>query len=449
MEAVMDNKNQKCVIDIKSPISIVRAIRSIGLKDTMDQYERRRITLINSIFTVAAISYTMFMSIYAAREMYVSVYILFFGFLACVGGLFLNKKGYNNLSVFLAANVTSLIIFLNALMVKSVSTIGNEYTSLSLLFLAPLCFGEKHLKSTIFSLLFNIGLGFSIIYFDVHEVGMYNIGAEKLANIVFAKYIQASVIIGIALFIFIRERNLHFQIYQEQQLKMINQSRLSDLGIMSAGIAHEINNPLTIIIANAKHLDKQMKKEGIATDFYENRFEKIISSCLRVTKIIAGLRVISRDGSGDPYVKTSAKSSIKNVVGLVEDKFRVNGINLTVSLPETDMHYLGREVQVEQVLVALFSNALDEHRGKKDQWVLVSLRKKLGFCEIRVTDSGPGIPKDKIKSIFKPFYTSKPVGQGTGLGLSVAKGILEQHGGSLKVDTKVENTSFVMEIPLA
>jgi signal transduction histidine kinase len=108
-----------------------------------------------------------------------------------------------------------------------------------------------------------------------------------------------------------------------------------------------------------------------------------------------------------------------------------------------------REVQLSQVILNLLNNAFDAISELPNKWVHLESRMNEGIIEIRVIDSGSGIPEELREKILQPFFTTKEVGQGTGLGLSISKGIIESHGGTLSIDIKSQNTCFVIQIPQA
>jgi C4-dicarboxylate-specific signal transduction histidine kinase len=233
---------------------------------------------------------------------------------------------------------------------------------------------------------------------------------------------------------------------QEQQAMMSSSSRLTALGEMAGGIAHEINNPLTVAHAYASRLrDLAEAGKTIDAETVIKSAQKIESVCMRISRIIAGLRSIARDGDNDRFVVVPLRPIVDDALSLSTEKFRHRNIELQVErVPETLMIEC-RSVQISQILVNLLLNAqhaVESRPGEK--WIRLSVLENATTVEIRVMDSGLGIAPDIRDRIFDPFFTTKDVGKGTGLGLSVSAAIAEAHGGALYLDENEVHTTFVL-----
>lgn len=242
------------------------------------------------------------------------------------------------------------------------------------------------------------------------------------------------------------------KVIQEQQLKLTNSATLSSLGEMAAGIAHEINNPLTIINSSSHLIRKQLKKEAPDLEKIEKVLQDNDRTVLRITKIISGLRNLSRDSSQEEMMPTSISLIFEDVLSLSVDKFRRKGIDFEFDRNEDVLatNLKCRQVQLSQVFINLLNNSLDalEERKDDEKWAKVWFEKETKQLLIHVEDSGPGIPREIADKIFNPFFTTKGVGKGTGIGLSLSKRIIEDHGGTLELVRK-GNTHFVIKLPLA
>lgn len=229
---------------------------------------------------------------------------------------------------------------------------------------------------------------------------------------------------------------------------MMSASKMSALGEMAAGIAHELNNPLSIIMGKSGVLLSYLKKDKLTSEMGAAELEKIIMTAERMAKIIKGLRLFSRNGEKDSFDRIEIKKLISEVIDLCSNKFSDQGIPLNVGvIPE--IYIDGRNVQLGQVILNLLTNALDAVSGHQEKWVLIeviSLHEQERI-QISVTDSGSGIPFSIAERIMEPFFTTKDVGKGTGLGLSISRGIVEAHEGRLWLDRQCPNTRFVIEIP--
>jgi len=116
------------------------------------------------------------------------------------------------------------------------------------------------------------------------------------------------------------------------------------------------------------------------------------------------------------------------------------------SLPE-DLCFEGREVEISQVVLNLLSNASDAIETLSDKWIKLSVFSRQDFVEIHITDSGDGIRPEIRKKIFQPFFTTKAIGRGTGMGLSISSGIIQKHRGELQIDSQNPNTCFIIRLP--
>lgn len=238
------------------------------------------------------------------------------------------------------------------------------------------------------------------------------------------------------------------EIIKLQETKIFASARLSSLGEMAGGIAHEINNPLAIIQAKAEFLKKRVARNHLDNETIESGLDKIIETCNRIVGIIKGLRSFSRNSENDPFIPVSVKSVVNDVLGLISEKIRMSAITLDVAIPE-DFIVSGRPAQLGQVFMNLISNSYDSIENKTDKWIKIHAKLlNKNRIEIRVIDSGSGIEDHIQNRIMQPFFTTKEVGKGTGLGLSIAKGIIEDHSGRLWLDNDFPETCFVVELPL-
>ncbi|MEW6055472.1 MAG: ATP-binding protein [Bdellovibrionota bacterium] len=234
----------------------------------------------------------------------------------------------------------------------------------------------------------------------------------------------------------------------EQRTKIIAGSKMSALGEMAGGVAHEINTPLAILSLLAGQIQEMAKEEVVDLEMLSKSAETIEQTTLRIGKIVSGLRNFSRDGAKDPFVQLDIKSMIEETLAFCKERFSVHGIGLIIEDFE-NLTIEARNVQIAQVLLNLLNNAYDAVATLPEKWVKVSVTRQPQWVEIAVTDSGPGIPKAQQQKIFEPFFTTKEIGKGTGLGLSIAKGIVEGHRGELLVDGNSKNTRFVIRLPYA
>lgn len=228
---------------------------------------------------------------------------------------------------------------------------------------------------------------------------------------------------------------------------MIASSRLSSLGEMASGIAHEINNPLSIILGKTVLLESLLKSDQLDYVKAKKHILQMTETIYRIAKIIKGLRSFARDTTAEPFEKCSFLEVVEDTLELCRERFYSHGIRLI--LPETidpELYFLGRSEQLAQVLLNLLNNAFDAASESNEKWIEIKVKAQYQKVQISISDSGAGINPTMIEKIFEPFYTSKDIGKGTGLGLSISKGIMESHHGVLYLDRIARHTTFVIEI---
>lgn len=221
--------------------------------------------------------------------------------------------------------------------------------------------------------------------------------------------------------------------------------RLSALGEMVAGIVHEINNPLTVVMNKAKMIEKYHEK---------NQPEKIVAASQsiqntghKMAKIIEGVKSFVRQGQHDPHTEAYVHETINEAVLLIESKIKAAQVKVT--LPEgTGPVVCGNQTQLYQVFVNLLTNAIDAINDLEERWIDIKTQVDGGVLKVIFTDSGKGISSEEEEKIFESFYTTKEKGKGTGMGLSLCKKILANHKGDLTIDHSSKNTCFVVTLPV-
>lgn len=236
--------------------------------------------------------------------------------------------------------------------------------------------------------------------------------------------------------------------------KMIQSSKMASLGEMSAGVSHEINNPLAIIQGSAFRAIQNLSELTDTTMLHrreevDSDLHRIIQNCDRIARIVRGLRAFSRSVEHEPFMPTVLATVVDDVMNLAYERFVNHRIKMHLDLGEP-ITFDCRPVQIGQVLMNLLNNAYDaiSERDETEREVWIKARLIDTKVQIAVEDSGPGIPVAVHDRILEPFFTTKDVGKGTGLGLSISKGIVESHGGRLWLDPNSKHTRFVIELPL-
>ncbi len=244
----------------------------------------------------------------------------------------------------------------------------------------------------------------------------------------------------------ITEQNALKQTISEQQMQIVNSAKMSSLGEMAGGIAHEINNPLAIISGKVSLLKHLIGQSTIDPQKFKEEFEKIDSTVTRIATIVRGLKLFSRNSSEDPMAVANVATIVKDTLGLCGSRFKHHSVDITVVAPE-NLSVECRDTQISQVLLNLLSNAYDAIYDLDKKWIRIEIESVADRIQFKVTDSGAGIAPKVVEKMMDPFYTTKEVGKGTGLGLSISKGIVEAHQGRFWYDSESNNTRFVFELP--
>ena len=230
----------------------------------------------------------------------------------------------------------------------------------------------------------------------------------------------------------------------EEQLQI--SEKMASIGLLAAGVAHEVNTPLTGISSFT-----QMLLEGAdPTDPRTTLLEKIERQTFRAAKIVNGLLNLSRPGVAGPGERTDVDLNvvITDVFSLLEHQFEVGSIKVRRELSAKPAVVEGIEHQLQQVFLNLFLNARDAM--PKGGWLSVSTRVENGRVMAEVSDTGSGIPSEYLARIYDPFFTTKAIGRGTGLGLSITYGIVREHDGAIHCDsTPGQGTRFILTLPRA
>jgi signal transduction histidine kinase len=229
---------------------------------------------------------------------------------------------------------------------------------------------------------------------------------------------------------------------QKLQLQLQHVERLAFVGELSAGIAHELNEPLGRILGFAQLI----KKAGGMNEQQEQDVERIIKASLYTREIIKKLMIFSRQMPRQ-VASVNLNEVVANILYFIDMRFQSRRIKTIQRLDQNLPAIQADPVQMSQVLVNLITNAI--HAMNLGGELTIATRRKDGGVSLFVKDTGHGMDSEVKKKIFEPFYTTKPVGQGTGLGLSVVQGIITAHHGKIAVTSKPgKGSTFEILMPL-
>jgi PAS domain S-box-containing protein len=244
------------------------------------------------------------------------------------------------------------------------------------------------------------------------------------------------------------ERKRVEQELEDSRAQMMSSSRLSALGMMAGGIAHEINNPLAVIHASAANISRMVESGSAPLPAVLKNSHRISQTADRISRIVRSLRHVARESSADEFRETPVRQIVDETLELCAERFRAHNIRLVVSAVDPELVISCREAQICQVLLNLLQNAFDELVDLEgERWVTLDVTCCSGWVVFSVTDSGPGIAPEHRAHIMEPFFTTKPVGKGIGLGLGISRSIALEHGGTLELDQESPHTCFRLKLP--
>ena len=230
-----------------------------------------------------------------------------------------------------------------------------------------------------------------------------------------------------------------------QQLMQTGQ--LAALGQMAAGIGHEINNPLMVISGSATQITKWVDSNQINPQKLKDCAEKIQEYVERASKITSGLRTFSGDIDYGLKSENTVKNLIDEALKFCREKFKARGIELSVNEFSEDLSISCQKVAISSVIFNLVNNAYDAVKTSAEKWVKIEVFDQGHEVKIKIIDSGKGVGASIQSKMMFPFFTTKAHGQGTGLGLSMSKGIIESHKGSLIYNEEHGHTAFTISLP--
>ncbi len=234
---------------------------------------------------------------------------------------------------------------------------------------------------------------------------------------------------------------------QRERVNAENDRKLEYLKSMASSVAHEINNPLTIISGAAQIIEILLKKEDIDKEKINQEIKDTTESVLRISKIIKSLKMLSSEKK-EQLESIPVSSILDNVIELCQAKFVSNGVTFEVTQDEGI--FLKKincnKMHMSQVLINMLNNSFEALENLDEKWINIKVYQKEHSIVFDIVDSGHGINEENKSKIYLPFYTTKSQGENAGLGLSYSKSVIQNYNGSLEL-IEDKNTTFRVSLP--
>ena len=242
--------------------------------------------------------------------------------------------------------------------------------------------------------------------------------------------------------------NREKELYQKN-LELEEAKRLSVVGEFTAGIAHEINNPLAVISAKAQLLDLELNRieilDSSVNERMRNSLDIINETVEHASDLIKNLKTFSGKVDLENMELVALSKPLDMVFKIIKKRCANEGISLSTQA-DSKLKVYCNSAGLAQALLNLIINAIDANENKKNKWIKIATEESQGKIKILITDSGSGIPPEIAQNMTQPFFSTKPLGKGTGLGLGISLKLIQKMNGNLYYNPKAVHTQFVIEL---
>ncbi|NLX12434.1 MAG: GHKL domain-containing protein [Phycisphaerales bacterium] len=231
----------------------------------------------------------------------------------------------------------------------------------------------------------------------------------------------------------------------ESREKIRQSERLASIGTLAAGIAHEINNPIGMMLLAAQ-IGLEARRRGDSDAVVEESFQKIVRNAERCGRIVKSVLQFARQEKTEKWA-TDLNAVIEHAVTTLQPYAQQRGATLACQLADPLPEVIVSPLEIEQVFLNLLRNAMESAEGQVQ--VCISTEAEAGLVRVIITDNGRGMSAIQKKHLFDPFFTTRQREGGTGLGLSITHGIVTDHGGTITVTSREGvGSTFVVELPI-
>jgi C4-dicarboxylate-specific signal transduction histidine kinase len=282
--------------------------------------------------------------------------------------------------------------------------------------------------------------------YNSEEISISTIdGEEKIFVFTVSKLdaINGTIITGVE----VTEVKKANEILKNQELSLMQESRLRSLGEMSSMMAHEIKNPLGIMDGQLRRLKKEYNKKESDGEKINKLMLQLENNIHRIDQIINSLKIASRNSFNDNLEPVGISNVLTVLDDLIVEKMKMQNIMFIIENNAREIMIKAKVSELEQVFLNILSNSIYAVKDQKDPWIKLVVDHDEKSILIRFFDSGAGLCKEAQEKLFEPFFTTKEIGEGTGIGMTIVKKIIDAHNGSISYDKKSKYTCFVVEIP--
>lgn len=413
------------------------------IQNSHDIYRQR--LLISFSFVVAIVVGLLFILLISIEglENNKSLYTFPISVILCTAIPWVLKK--NGKQFFLSA----FIITISALfMAIRIATTGGIYSPTMIWFSTLPLFSALliSVRASYITTFFIIILLFIIAYPSFFGISITNTIANP--SLYFYMPAVALFLLSSSTYLYESERNKYARLIKISEQELALNKKMASLGSLAAGIAHEINNPLTIIQGQAERL-KSLALNCKNTDQALSHSENIIKTTLRISSIIGTLKAYTRlDDLASSFEKVSINSLLKAIIENQKKTIALENIKLIEPTIDNSVSIYLQPKLIEQAFNHIISNAIYACKDLPNRWIKIECYIDNNLFITTITDAGKGIPLKTVDHMMDPFFTTKPIGVGTGLGLSFSLGIIEKHNGALFYNKESQNTQFVIQLPI-
>jgi len=235
---------------------------------------------------------------------------------------------------------------------------------------------------------------------------------------------------------------------EDSHQRLLLSDKMASIGLLTAGIAHEINNPLFVITGYLDVLNDFLREGEVSIDDLRGVADKLGTASQSIVKLVSGIKTYARIEETDP-VPIDLNSAIQGSLDLVSFLYRQDNIELKNGLSNGSPMILGNIGKLQQVLMNLLSNAQDAMESSDTKIISVNTREETDKVVVEVADTGCGIEPENIQNVFSRSFTTKPVGKGSGMGLDLVRNMVEEMDGSIEVESTVsKGTTFKLIFPM-